>query len=84
MKDTLLFLLSSIVDHPEDITIEEQTDDARSIFKIGANPQDIGKIIGRGGRIIRAIRDLVKLIATKHGIYADVELIEKESTNLPM
>ncbi len=78
MKDTLLFLLTNIVDHPDDVTIDEQTSEGRTLFVIHAHSEDMGKIIGRGGRIIRAIRDLTKLMATKKNIYADVTLAEEE------
>lgn len=72
MKDTLIFLLTNIVDHPKDLLVEEQTSEGRTVFVIRAHPEDMGKIIGRGGRIIRALRDLIKLIATKQGLYADI------------
>lgn len=79
MKDTLLFLLTNIVDNPDDLVIDEKNEEGRVLFVIHANPSDMGKIIGRGGRIIRAIRDLVKLIATKKGLYADITLAEVDS-----
>ncbi len=76
MKDTLLFLLTSIVDHPDDIQVDEQTSEDRTIFTIHANAEDLGKIIGKSGRIIRAIRDLTKLMAAKQGVYVDVVIAE--------
>ena len=76
MKDTLGYLLTSIVDHPDDIHIDEQVSEDRTIYTIHANPEDIGKIIGKSGRIIRAIRDLVKLMAAKQGVYVDVVIAE--------
>lgn len=76
MKDTLLFLVQSIVDHPDDVVVTEETNDDRTILLLKTNPEDMGQVIGKSGRIIRAIRDLVKLMAAKRGIYADVELVE--------
>ncbi|MEK9143602.1 MAG: KH domain-containing protein [Patescibacteria group bacterium] len=76
MKDTLLFLVGSIVDHPDDVVVTEETNGDRTILLLKTNPEDMGQVIGKSGRIIRAIRDLVKLMAAKRGIYADVELVE--------
>lgn len=76
MKDTLLFILTNIVDHPDDLSVDDKTEEGKTLFTVHANAQDLGKIIGKAGRIIRAIRDLVKLMATKRGIYADVVLAE--------
>ncbi|MDP1722697.1 MAG: KH domain-containing protein [Candidatus Gottesmanbacteria bacterium] len=76
MKDTLLFLVASIVDHPDDVSVIEEINEDRTILRLTCHPEDMGKVIGKSGRIIRAIRDLVKLIAAKRGVYADVELVE--------
>ena len=76
MKETLLFILQQLVDHADEVTVEEATEETRTIYKIHANQEDIGKVIGKNGRIIRAIRDLVKLMATKHNVYVDVVLAE--------
>lgn len=76
MKDTLLFLLSQIVDHPGDITVDETNDGGKILLTIHAHTEDMGKIIGKQGRIIKAIRDLIKLMATKHNAYVDVALAE--------
>ena len=79
MKDTLLFIIQSIVDVPEDVSVTEESGADNSVLlKISANPNDCGKIIGKSGRIIRAIRDLIKLMAAKRGVYADVELAETQ------
>ena len=76
MKDTLLFLVQSIVDHPDDVVVTEEKNGDRTILRLTTNPEDMGRVIGKSGRIIRAIRDLIKLMAAKRGVYADVELVE--------
>ena len=76
MKDTLLYILTQIVDHPEDVAVEEVTEDSRLILHVRAHQEDYGKIIGKSGRIIKALRDLIKLIATKQNQYVDIVLDE--------
>ena len=78
MKDTLLFLLTRIVEHPDDIVVDETVTEDRTTLTIHANQEDFGKIIGKSGRIIRALRDLIKLMAAKQGVYVDVVLAEEE------
>ena len=78
MKDTLLFLLSRIVDHPDDVVVDETTIEDKTVLTIHANQEDLGKIIGKSGRIIRSLRDLIKLMAAKQGIYVDVVLAEDQ------
>jgi hypothetical protein len=77
MKDTLSFIVSQLVDHPDAVVIDESQEEDRTIFTIHVAPEDMGKIIGKSGRIIRAIRDLVKLMATKNRTYVDVVLAEE-------
>ena len=76
MKDTLIYLLKAIVDHPDDIVVDDQASEDKTILTIHANPDDMGKIIGKSGRIIRSIRDLIKLMAAKQGVYVDIVLAE--------
>ncbi|MEK7593048.1 MAG: KH domain-containing protein [Patescibacteria group bacterium] len=76
MKDTLLFILKALVDVPENLSVIEDDQEGKIILSIKADPSDIGKIIGKNGRIIRAIRDLIKVIAVKKNQYVDVTIIE--------
>ncbi len=83
MKDTLLYILTHIVDHPEAIEIIEQTDNERIIYLLTVAQEDMGKVIGKQGRIIRALRDLVKLMAAKEHTYVDIVLKEDEPIAQP-
>ena len=78
MKDTLVFLLSRIVTHPDDIVVDEAVAEDRTTLTIHANQEDLGKIIGKSGRIIRSLRDLIKLMAAKQGVFVDVLLAEDQ------
>lgn len=79
MKDTLLYILSHIVSYPEDVRVEEIQEENRTVLVIHAHKDDMGKIIGKRGRIITALRDIVKLMATKENLYVDVEIAENTS-----
>ena len=76
MKDTLIFILKSIVDKPEKVVVEEQSNDQRNILTVTVDESDMGKVIGKRGRIIKAIRDLIKIIAAKNKTYIDVIINE--------
>jgi hypothetical protein len=65
MKELFEFLIKSIVDHPQDITIEEIQEEGQVNLNFNANPEDIKIIIGKNGRTIKAIRELLKIKAIK-------------------
>ena len=76
MKDTLAYILQQIVDSPEAVHIDEKNEESRTILRISVAEEDMGKIIGKHGRIIRSIRDIIKLMAAKSNSYVDVILAE--------
>lgn len=78
MKDTLHFLVSKIVDHPDDVVIDEEKSEGKTLLTIHANPEDMGKIIGKQGRIIKSIRDCIKILGAKHNTYVDVAIAESQ------
>ena len=65
MKDLLEFLTKSIVDYPQDIIIEEKEEAGQIDLNLKSNPEDIKIIIGKKGRTIKAIRELLKIRAIK-------------------
>lgn len=79
MKDTLLFIVSSIVDYPDDVRIEEQDIEGVNNLIINVHKEDMGKIIGKEGKIIRSIRNIMKIKAMKHGIRINVTIADNES-----
>ncbi|MBO5645749.1 MAG: KH domain-containing protein [Clostridia bacterium] len=60
MKELLIYIVSNIVEHPEDVVVTEEATDEELVLKLSVNPSDVGKVIGRQGRIARAIRTIVK------------------------
>lgn len=75
MNDFLKYLVSQIVDHPEEITIEERPfGDSMNQYIIKCNSEDTGKIIGKSGKIIQAIRNVSKILAIKEGKQIRIEI----------
>lgn len=69
------FLVQGVVGHPEEVEVEEFLDDQGSIYGIRVHPDDVGRVIGREGRVANALRHVVKAAATKTGARIQVEII---------
>lgn len=75
MKDFLQYLLTLIVNYPDEVSIEENPIAENSyVYLIKANKEDIGKIIGKQGKIIAAIRNVAKVLAIKENKQIRVEI----------
>lgn len=76
MKDTLTYLIKSIVSTPDAVTIEEEDREGIVYFTISVDTSDIGKVIGKEGKIIRSIRNVMKIPAIKQNKRINVSLAE--------
>ena len=74
-RELLVLLLTNLVDHPDAVRVVEQERSGAIIFRVSVHPQDIAKVVGRGGRIVRAIRNLVRTAASREGRRAMVEVV---------
>ena len=75
-RETLEFIVSYLVDHPNDVRIEEDESGRTVVFDLFVHPDDVGKVIGRNGRIARAIRAVVKAAALREDRNAIVEIVD--------
>jgi len=75
-RATLEFVVSYLVDHPDDVRIEEERSGRTTIYDLYLHPDDIGRVIGRGGRTARAIRTVVKAAAARDDENAMVEIVD--------
>lgn len=77
MKELLEFIVKSVVSNPKAVKIDEGvSDEGYANLSITVAPEDMGMVIGKQGRIIKAIRDLVRVKAIKEGKRVNVELVE--------
>jgi len=75
MKDLVEVLAKALVDHPESVLVEMKEREKSSVIELRVAPDDMGKVIGKQGRIARAIRTVVKAAATKERKRVTVEII---------
>ncbi|MBI4035099.1 MAG: KH domain-containing protein [Candidatus Chisholmbacteria bacterium] len=81
MKPLLEHLLKSIADHPDAVTVSEQQDSTGTVvLNASVHPEDMGRVIGKQGRIINAIRTLVKVKALKAGQRVLINLNEPQKS----
>jgi predicted RNA-binding protein YlqC (UPF0109 family) len=73
------FLVQGVVAHPEDVEVEEYFDDIGVVYGVHVHPEDVGRIIGKEGRIANALRQVVKAAATKTGDHVMVEIITEDT-----
>ena len=76
------FLVQGIVAHPEDVEVEEFFDDAGTVYGVRVHPEDIGRVIGREGRVASALRHVVKAAATKTNMHVTVEVLTEDGPEI--
>jgi hypothetical protein len=72
----LLFLARSLVDEPEKVEVEGRETDSKVDLTLRVAPDDVGKVIGRGGRIVKAIRTVLKAASVKANKRVNVEVAD--------
>jgi hypothetical protein len=76
MKELVEVIARSLVDHPDEVVVTEKEDGENLILELKVASQDMGKVIGRQGRIAKAIRSVVKAASTKTDKKVTVEIVQ--------
>jgi predicted RNA-binding protein YlqC (UPF0109 family) len=63
-----------LVDRPDDVQVDVVEDEESILYELRVNPDDVGKVIGKGGRIIKAVRTIVASASAKNGKRIAVEI----------
>ena len=76
MKELLLYMAKNLVDHPESVTVTEIDGEDGKILELRVAEGDMGKVIGRQGRIAKEIRTIVKTVSQRSGQKVTVEIVD--------
>ena len=76
MKELLLYMAKNLVDDPEAVTVTESSDEEGKVLELHVAESDMGKVIGRQGRIAKEIRAIMKSVAQRKGVRVSVEIVD--------
>ena len=76
IQEYLEYVVVQLINHPEEASVLHDEEESRHLFQIRLHPDDAGRVIGRNGRTINAIRSLALASAQNNDIRVDVELEE--------
>ncbi len=76
MKDLLTYIARNLVEHPQSVDVQETESDGNVVLALRVDPGDMGKVIGRQGRIAKEIRTLLRSVAQRQGKKVSVEIMD--------
>ena len=76
MKELLLYMAKNLVDNPDAVSVNEITEEDGLVLELRVAPDDMGKVIGRQGRIAKEIRTIIKTVAQRDGEKVTVEIVD--------
>ena len=76
MKELVETIAKALVDHPEEVVVTEKKDGADYLIELHVASSDMGKVIGKQGRIAKSLRSVVKAAASRENARADVEITD--------
>lgn len=75
VEQLVKYLVTSLVDHPDDVSVAVKQEGEDTTYEVTMHEEDVGKVIGRQGRVIKAIRTLVRSAGSTDGAHIDVEIL---------
>ena len=76
MKDLLTYIAKSLVENPDSVVVTEVQKDDGLVLELRVAPEDMGKVIGKHGRIAKEIRTVIKAAALKDNIKVSVDILD--------
>jgi hypothetical protein len=75
MKELIEYIARSIVSNPEAVVVTEERSSEMVLLKLHVAQEDMGRVIGKQGRVAQAMRTLLRVIAVREGVRVDLEII---------
>lgn len=76
MKELLTYIVQNLVEKPDEVSVTEREANGETVFEVRVADGDMGKVIGRKGRIVKEIRILMKAVAQRKGKKVSVEIMD--------
>ena len=76
MKELLTYIVQNLVEKPDEVSVTEREANGETVFEVRVADGDMGKVIGRQGRIVKEIRILMKGVAQRKGKKVSVEIMD--------
>lgn len=76
MKELLLYIAQNLVENPDEVTVTERETGTETVYELRVAPGDMGKVIGRQGKIAKEIRVLMRSVAQKQGKRISVDIVD--------
>ena len=76
MKELVEVIAKALVENPDEVVVNEKNDGRNIVIELHVAPSDMGKVIGRQGRIAKAIRSVVKAASSRENLRVDVEIVD--------
>lgn len=76
MKELLTYIVQNLVEKPDEVSVTEREANGETVFEVRVADGDMGKVIGRQGRIVKEIRILMKAVSQRKGKKVSVEIMD--------
>jgi hypothetical protein len=78
MKDLIEYIAKSLVEHPGEVQVRESGSGSRVRIELSVSKDDMGRVIGKGGKVANTIRTLLRVAAEREGKQATLDVVEPE------
>ncbi len=76
IKSWVESMARDLVDHPDAVSVTSFEDEGVLVFEVTVDPSEVGRVIGRQGRTVQAVRTLLEAAGARHGRYYELEIVD--------